>query len=190
MFDSLKKVFRGVVTTNVDGLSREEQEETIQEILNSSDIPVHKGKTEHGYSLSMVANPAKCPRCSAATEVRYAEFIYATQKGTRIMAAPAGFFCTRCPTVVIDEDLLRQGVSKGFVYQSVIGTENGGPFRTWNGREAILFIDEVEKTVGLIPKDQLAYAPDSPTLPSKDKFRKTARRRELAKASRKRNRRK
>ena len=91
MFDGLKKLFGGVVTTNLDGLGREEQKETMLEMLKSSSIPVHKGKTEHGYSLSKVANPAKCPQCSAATEVRYADFIYGTQKGTRIMAAPAGF---------------------------------------------------------------------------------------------------
>ncbi len=190
MFDGVKKLFGRVVTTNLDGLDREEREETMLELINSSSIPVQKGKAEHGYSLLKVADPTKCPRCFAATEVRYADFIYGTQKGTRIMAAPAGFFCTRCPTVVVDEGLLRQGVSQGFVYQSVIGTENGGPFRTWNGREAILFIDEVENTAGLIPKDQLSLAPGPATLPSKDKSSKTARRRELAKASRKRNRRK
>lgn len=202
MFSSIKKLLgkesgkpTGVVTTNLDGLSEEEQEVAIRMLTKSSGIPQHKGYAEHGYSLAAVANPAQCPRCAAATELRYADFIYATQKGARLMRAPAGYFCTRCPTVVVDEELLRQGVSKGFVYRSAIGVEgkgkeSGGPFRTWNGKEMIVFLDQVEGTMELIPEGMLPPLAQSPPATAKQKSEKELRRRALARQSRKRNRRK
>jgi len=164
-------------------------------MIGMSDVPAHNDKVEHGYSLAKVVNSAKCPRCSGPTELRYAEFIYATQKSPRVMAAPAGYFCARCPTVIIDEDLLRQGVTGNFVYHSVIGIEcedkeKGGPFKTWNGRETVVYIDEVENTMRLLMKDELARPLGHASTPSTQKSQKAARRREIARQSRKQNRRK
>lgn len=200
MFSKFKKLLGSgesarVVTTNLDGLSKEAQKKALQEMTQLSDIPAHNGAVEHGYSLAEVADPAKCPRCAAPTDLRYADFIYATQKGPRIMMAPAGYFCPRCPTVIVDEDLLRQGVSKNFVYRSVVGIEcedkkKGGPFKTWNGKETIVFFDEVEETMELVTKDMLALPSGRASAPSKQKKRSVVRRREIAKQSRKQNRRK
>ncbi|MGH9766861.1 MAG: hypothetical protein ACREAB_05435 [Blastocatellia bacterium] len=200
MFSKFKKLLGSgastrVIKTNLDGLSEEEQKNALYAITQHSDIPTHSGDVEHGYSLARVSNPAKCPRCAAPTELRYADFIYATQKGSRIMMAPAGHFCTRCPTVIVDEDLLRQGVSRNFVYRSVIGIEcedkkKGGPFKTWNGKETVVFFDEVEDTMELLTKDMLALPPGRASTPSKQKGQRAARRREIARQSRKQNRRK
>lgn len=200
MFGKFKKLLGSsassrIVKTNLDGLSKEEQKKALQEITRGSEIPTHNSDVEHGYSLAKVANPAKCPRCGAPTELRYADFVYATQKSPRIMMAPAGYFCTRCPTVVVDEELLRRGVSRDFVYRGVIGIEyedkkKGGPFKTWNGKETIVFFDEVENTMELLTKDKLVLSPGRASAPSKQKTQKVARRRELARQSRKQNRRK
>ena len=200
MFDKFKKLLGSsassrIVKTNLDGLSKEEQKIALQEITRGSDIPIHDGDVEHGYSAEKVVNPAKCPRCGAPTELRYADFIYATQKTPRIMMAPVGFFCTQCPTVVVDEELMRRGVSGDFVYRGVIGIEcenkkKGGPFKTWNGNETIVFIDEVENTIELLTKGESARSSHRAAIPSKPKTQKVARRRELARQSRKQNRRK
>lgn len=200
MFTGLKKLFEKdgaqetrVVATNLEGLSRQKQQETIQAIVNASGVPQHKGIAEHGYSLAKVATPEKCPRCRAATELRYAGFVYATQKKPRVMDAPAGHFCTRCSTVIVDEELLSSGVSRGYEYRSVIGIESADKketpfFKTWNGQEMIIFLDEVEETMNLIPKNMLQPIPQRPPATSKQKALKEARRKALAKASRKRNR--
>ncbi len=201
MGDLLKKFLsgnalnaQGVITTNLDNLSEEDQKTALRAITDSSDIPSHEGGAEHGYSLAKAANPAKCPRCAAPTELRYAEFIYATQNAPRRMTAPAGYFCTHCPTVIVDEDLLQRGVSPGFAYRGVIGIEcddkkKGGPFRTWDGKETIVFFDEVEGTMELLAKDMLKSPPQSSAATSKQKSLKAARRREMARRSRKQNRR-
>ena len=200
MFSKFKKLLGSgaparVVKTNLDGLSEEEQKKALQSITQGSDVPTHNGDVEHGYSLARVSNPAKCPRCAAPAELRYADFIYATQKSPRVLMAPAGYFCTRCPTVTVDEDLLRQGVTGNFVYRGVIGIESGGEekggsFKTWNGKEAVIFFDEVENRMALLTRDELALPPGRASTPSKQNKRLTTRRREIAKQSRKRNRRK
>jgi hypothetical protein len=129
--------------------------------------------------------------------LRYAEFIYATQTSPRLMMAPAGYFCARCPAVIVDEELLRQGVTGNFVYSGVIGINyddkhKSGPFKTWNGKETIVFVDEVEKRMELLTRDELALStsPGRATAPSKQTAQKNARRREMARQSRKQNRRK
>jgi hypothetical protein len=202
MSDLLKKFLSGkasgaqrAIAANLDGLSEEDQKKVHRAMTDSSDVPAHEGGAEYGYSLANVANPMKCPHCAAPAELRYAEFIYATQNAPRRMMAPAGYFCTRCPTVVVDEDLLRRGVSQGFTYRGVIGIEcedkkKGGPFRTWNGKETIVFFDEVEGTMDLLTKDTLKPPPQSPAPTSKQKSLKAARRKEMARQSRRQNRRK
>jgi hypothetical protein len=96
---------------------------------------------------------------------------------------------------VVDEELLRRGVTGDFVYRGVIGIEcedkrKSGPFKTWNGKETIVFVDEVEDTMELLTKDELALSPRRAAAPSKQKSQKVVRRRELARQSRKQNRRK
>jgi len=105
-----------------------------------------EGRIEHGYSQSYVSTTQQCPRCQAPTQQRYAEWIYATQIAPRVMLAPAGYFCTRCPTVIVDEAMIRTSIKKQFRYQGILGLEyqNKGAdlFRTWNGQSAIHILDE------------------------------------------------
>lgn len=55
-----------------------------------------------------------------------AHFIYVTKTVTRVMLAPAGYFCTACPTVIIDEDVIASGVTEGHPFRTVVGIDYAG----------------------------------------------------------------
>src|SRR5918999_367701 len=101
--------------TKVVSVNEENRDETERESLRSlaselSNLTFFEGHIKHGYSLHSVSNPAQCPRCKASTQQQYANFIYATNVAPRVMLAPAGYFCTKCPTVIVDEDLIQAGI--------------------------------------------------------------------------------
>jgi hypothetical protein len=105
------------------------------------------------------------------------------------MFAPAGYFCTACPTVVIDEELIRSGISTPFTYRGVMGLDHEGEkrpdfFKTWNGETTVYLFDEHENPVGLTTTVRLQSRGFT-----KNK-RQSDQRKQMAKASRKRNRRK
>jgi hypothetical protein len=52
-----------------------------------------------------------------------AHFIYATDIAPRVMFAPAGYFCTACPTVVVDEHLIATGMKAGYRFRAVVGVD-------------------------------------------------------------------
>jgi len=64
------------------------------------------------------------------------------------MLTPGGYFCTKCPSVVIDQELIRTGISDSrFEYHGVLGIDYGKErdpdfFETWNGEETIYIFDE------------------------------------------------
>jgi hypothetical protein len=113
------------------------------------------------------------------------------------MWAPAGFFCGKCPTAIIDQSIVRGGVSRGFTFQGVLGLSNPQsdkfePFKTWNGKDAVYIMDEdggnVELTsIDMMPEDGILYRPHHRV--SGKKHEKNRRRNKLAKQSRKKNRR-
>jgi hypothetical protein len=105
------------------------------------------------------------------------------------MFAPAGYFCTACPSVVIDEALLRQGIRQPFTYQGVLGIDHKDKnrpdlFKTWNGSRTIYIFDEDQNPIGLTTT---AALPPKGSTKSK---RQSDRRKQMAKASRRQNRRK
>ena len=115
--------------------------------LQHAQLPLFVGDIENGYALSAVATSEQCPQCDAATQQQYASFIYATNLAARAMFAPAGYFCSRCPTVIVDEEVIRSGIVGKFKYEGVIGIDydNKKPpetFRTWNGKPTVLLMDE------------------------------------------------
>ena len=84
------------------------------------------------------AELAKCPRCKAATEQMYANFIYIVGDESRAMLGPAGYFCSKCPTVIVDEDMVKKATRGKGEFRGVVGlTDEEGEteqyFRTWNG---------------------------------------------------------
>jgi hypothetical protein len=144
-------------------------------------------RVEHAYALSAVAGVDQCPRCRAATQQHYAHFIYATTVAPRVMMAPAGYFCTACPTVIIDEELVRSGMTGGFHFQGVLGVDYEGKrppdlFRTWNGRPTVYVVDDDQMPQGISGRGA------TPGRHASRRERKTKQRSNMAKASRKRNR--
>jgi hypothetical protein len=103
------------------------------------------------------------------------------------MIAPAGYFCTVCPTVIIDEEMLRAGMTGGFHFQGVLGVdyERKRPpdvFRTWNGQPVVYVLDDDQMPQGISGRGA------TPGRHASRRERKTRQRSKMAKASRKRNR--
>ena len=99
---------KGIFTVGVDGWSE-------AEAVKMFDMTVYEGHIEYAYSRRHAYQTDHCPRCGADTRQQYGNFVYATQIAPRVMFAPAGYFCTECPSVIIDEDLIRNGITnRGF----------------------------------------------------------------------------
>ena len=145
----------GRLFVDTDDLSQEEKQKFWSEAEKMTGISFYEGHVEHGYSLKFVSNPHRCPRCHEKTEKHYGNFIYATQIAARVMFAPAGYFCTKCPSVIIDEDMIKLGVKSGFRFQGVVGLDYGKTmkepdfFRTWNGQKTVYIFDEYKQIVAL-----------------------------------------
>jgi SEC-C motif len=144
----------GVVKVDFDRVAPEERPALIDLLFRHNRVPRFKGTVEHGYSKAFVKSLARCPRCGAPTRQCGAEFIYATDRAVRSQVAPAGFFCSACPTVIIDDTMIAQGVKEGFVFQGLLGIHHGGSapdsmFKTWNDQETVYIMDEEAETVHL-----------------------------------------
>jgi hypothetical protein len=154
-----------------------------------SNLRCYAGHVEHGYALRAVATAARCPRCQAETRQYYANVIYATQVAPRVMFAPAGYFCAHCPTVIVDEEMIRSGLTGPFTFQGVLGLEHDEStapdfFRTWNGQAAVYLLDEDQT-----PQGRATMSPSQPSRRTKKRERSSGRHR-MAQASRRRNQRK
>lgn len=180
---------RAVHTLNLDNLKDDEKREFYSAVSEHSQMDLYAGHVEHGHALDTVSTSASCPRCQAPTQQHYANFIYATQTAPRVMFAPAGYFCTACPTVIIDEEIIRQGISTQFTYQGVLGLDHEGAqhpdiLKTWNGEKTVYIFDENANPMGLTTTARLQSARGAKHKRSSD------RRKQMAKTSRKQNRRK
>ena len=181
-----------MVTVDLDKFDSETRPRLLEELAESSRLPIFEGTVEHGYSTRSVGSRRRCPRCDAATRQRMAHFIYATDIAPRAMFAPAGYFCTACPTVIVDEDLIATGMKDGYRFRAVVGIDYAGKkrpdfFRTWNGGEAIHILDDDQQVIDLATADQLHSGPARAAARLDSAARK--RRRKAARQSRKRNRR-
>ncbi|KAF0248023.1 MAG: hypothetical protein FD167_2576 [bacterium] len=104
------------------------------------------------------------------------------------MLAPAGYFCTNCPTVIIDQAMISQQVSKKIQFNGVLAidyNEDKEPdfFKTWNGKSAVYLLDESTNPVGLVTS-----VTPSNIHHQENKISKNKRKNRLARESRKRNR--
>jgi hypothetical protein len=179
----------GVVKVNMEDWDSESIAVLRETASTVSHLPFFAQYVEHAYALSAVARADQCPRCRAATRQHYAHFIYATTVTPRVMLAPAGYFCTACPTVIIDEKMLQAGITGGFHFHGVLGIDYEGKhppdlFRTWNGRETVYVLDEEQVPQGI----SVLGAPPRRHMTRREQQIKQ--RSKMAKASRKRNRRK
>lgn len=187
----------GVVKFDLDQLPPGRREETEAFIAEKSELPRFRGDVEYGYPLSRVLNHGICPRCGAATSQQVAEFIYATSRGSRAAIAPAGRFCSDCPTVIVDQHMIEEAMvvdGRFFRTVGVLDKVTGDPmyFKTWRGEKPTYFLDENEQIEDMrIPSDAGFYegGPTTPGISAPRAFAgKKKRKRKQAKANRKRNR--
>lgn len=183
-----------MLTVDLDTFGPEVRPLLLEELAQGSGLSIFEGTVDHGYSMGSVGSHLRCPRCNAATRQQMAHFIYATDVAPRVMFAPAGYFCTACPTVIVDEGLIATGVKDGYRFRAVVGVDYPGKkrpdcFRTWNGRKPIYILDEDEQIMDLVTEDQLqSESPAAPAVARRDPAARK-RRRKMARQSRKRNRR-
>jgi hypothetical protein len=164
MFSGIKKLFanKDDVTQieNVDKkrVSFQIEEETtgkqnlsfLQEMAKLNNVPVYKGAIANAYESDFLGYKDHCPLCDTPTVQHTTNFIWANQVASRIMAAPAGYFCPNCPTVIIDDDLIQSGIDKSrFEYWGVCGIETGyekkdgdSLFETFNGEKPTYILTE------------------------------------------------
>lgn len=187
----VKRGSQGEVHVNMDAFDTDEQKELYDELARLGHISVYEGHVEHAYSKRHVSDIRECPRCHARAEQQYANFIYATQIAPRVMFAPAGHFCTDCPCVIVDEDMIKAGIlDRQFRYQGVLGIDYRGKkepdfFRTWNGQHAIYVFDEDQRPLGITTFDRTQKYTAAGL--SGDARAQRKKRRRHAKRSRKRN---
>lgn len=150
-----------VEAINNDELSESAKAAFARSVAEENGLPLFTGKINHAYDLGEIDDAKICPRCSAPTRQQYANWVYATNSTPRALVAPAGYFCTKCPTVVIDQKMLRQGVTRGYRYVQVLGLTNESGkgfhgFTTWNGAKPIYLFDEAGNPNGFADLDKLS----------------------------------
>ncbi len=191
MVGFLKKLFSrakraevggATVRVNMDGADEAEMEGFRDTVRDVTGMDYFEGNLKHGYSLEHAGSADRCPRCNAPTRQQYADFIYLTQIAPRVLTAPAGYFCTKCPTAVIDEKMIRDGRTPGFDFKGVLGIQHDEDradlLKTWNGKPPVFLLGGDEEFLF----HGLSSGPS--TRSEKDK-----RKRKMARESRKRNRR-
>jgi hypothetical protein len=164
MLSGLKKLFSNrndVTLTNngnenrlslqIEGKTTEKEKVSLlQEISKHNKIPIYKGAIVNAYESDFLEYKDHCPLCDTPTVQHTTNFIWANQVASRIMTAPAGYFCPNCPTVIIDDDLIQSGIDKSrFEYWGVCGIETGyekdkgdSLFQTFNGKKTTYILDE------------------------------------------------
>lgn len=189
------------LSVNLDGLEYDEQDDFLEAAIEQTDFELYKGHVKHGYDVKNVSNKDICPRCQSPTVQMYSNFVYATQIAPRVMFAPAGYFCQQCPTVIIDQGIIRGGVSRKFKFRGILGVDssrkgNFEGFDTWNGKKSVYLIDEVEGGVELTTTDQVPddYVSLQTLYDTKQHFKKkrekARKQKKLAKQTKKKKRRK
>ena len=180
------------LVVDADAIEEEEKVELYSTMAEDAGYKVHRGKVEHAYALEHVSDAEVCPRCGGPTLQEYASFVYATQIAPRAMFGPAGFFCTRCPTVIVDEDLIIGSINeKEFEFGDVVGIHDEeadelSTFGTWNGEPAVYVLDEEGIPLGLA---EGIMAADIEVSSSSSRKKSRSFRRRIARESRKKNRR-
>jgi hypothetical protein len=130
--------------------------ETIEAFAEKSGVSdIFKGTIENAYESDFLGYVDKCPVCNHETKLMNSGFVYATQTRTRIASGPCGYFCTHCPTVIIDDDMMRQTVSPGFKYGGTVAIETGYAktpllFENFNGKKPTYVLDEYQNMDGIM----------------------------------------
>jgi hypothetical protein len=223
MFSGIKKLFANkndvVQINNVEKkmvtlqmeveTSGEKNLSILKEMAKHNEIPIYKGAIVNAYESDFLGYKDHCPLCDTPTVQHMSYFIWANQVASRIMAAPAGYFCPNCPTVIIDDDLIQAGIDKSrFEYWGVCGIETGyekkqgdSLFQTFNGKKPTYILNEEGGLDGILNSvhtpdggmyampDRQARIPMSKTIQAQKKKEKNKSQNKQARQARKMNRR-
>ena len=123
-------------------------------VQSLSGIPVFDGEIAHAYDSISVNDCTCCPHCKSPTRQQYATFSYGTTDEIRKMLVPAGYFCIACPTVVIDQEMIKTASLMNTNYETVLGIEGKDNkiifFKSWNGKK-IKYFYENDLAIGFVP---------------------------------------
>ena len=186
----------GVVSYRLDNMPEVEKEKLLDNFTKRSGLTRFKGRIRHAYSFEKIKNEGICPLCGYDTKPYYADFIYATDVAPRVMYSPA-FFCENCPTVIISEAFIIDGIMGNFKYQGVLGIDYGKAkspdlFETWNGEKPVYILDENQMPIGIatgLDSEKMGFKLKFSKL-SGNRIKKNKKRKQLATRSRKKNRKK
>ncbi len=151
-------------------IKAEENIALIEKISKLSGIPVFKGQIQYLYESDFTGQKQQCPRCGGTLTRMVCNFAYATQYRSRLMSAPAGLFCGNCPTVIVDDDMMRDGIDASrFQYYGVFSVESGyvdaGIITLLNGQKpTFIFSEDMQNVDGILqsvhaPKDGIYIQP-------------------------------
>ena len=204
----------GVVRMEFDGNSDGKGNlPMLEEFAKHSNFPIFKGTIENAYESDFLGYKDKCPLCQTPTVQHFSNFIWANQEASRIATAPAGHFCPNCPTVIIDDDVIKRAINPRFHYWGTCAIDTGfntqteavNLFKTFNGEKPTYILDENEGLSGILgsvhePNEQTYLVPNSrekeikpnfqKSLQEKNKKAKNKTKNKQAKQSRKANRKK
>ncbi len=144
---------RGMFISRKDKTVHSEENIPLLELASkTAGIPVFKGVVKHIYESDFTGYKDKCPRCGGQVVRHFCNFAYATQKSSRLLAAPAGLFCLDCAAVIVDDDLMKASIdSSRFQYCGVFSVESGyqkaGIIDTINGEKPIYILDETQQEI-------------------------------------------
>jgi hypothetical protein len=179
----------------------------LESFAEVNNFPIFKDTIDNAYESDFLEYKDKCPLCNTPTVQQYSSFIWANQVASRILAAPAGHFCPNCPTVIIDDDIMKSGVNKArFEYWGTCAIDTGyhdtNLFKTFNGIKPTYILDENGGLDGILnsvhtPSGQRYSSPNQPVisfgqspLQAKNKKVKNKNKNKQARQSRKANRKK
>ena len=186
----------------------------LEEFAKLNNMPIFKGRVENAYESDFLGYKNKCPLCQTPTVQQHSNFVWANQVASRLMAAPAGHFCPNCPTVIIDDDVMKSGVNPKFQYWGTCAIDTGYEakkedgfilFSSFNGIKPTYIMDEVGGLSGILnsvhePKEQVYREHTSldkergvnpqKTIQAQNKKNKNKTKNKQAKQSRKANRKK
>ena len=164
--------------------SGQDSVELLEFAAKQNGFPVFKGEVKHAYESDYLKYKDKCPRCQTATVQMMSNFAYATQEAARLSTSHAGHFCPNCPTVIIDDDVMRNSISDRFRYGGVTSIETGytdkpSLFETLNGEKTVYILDEyhtgvvgISQSVNLIDEDSFYIGSDGTFLGSSPRKKK------------------
>lgn len=130
----------------------EDNIEMLETFSNENQIPIFKGVVIHAYESDFLGYKDFCPRCDTPTKQMMSNFGYGTQEDSRILTAPTGHFCLNCPTVIIDDDLMKTFIDEKFEYGGVFTVESGYEdkiemLQTLNGEKPIFILDPSQENI-------------------------------------------